>query len=302
MIQPQWPGLGPILSSLTLGRSPADGGGIAGSLPTAASDGVSPSWWRSTGVPTGGTGNSDPSATMWTMLQSIVGLLGQLVGAFTNGLAAASGAPPGMQPETPPGTGGPQQRFADVDISSTGDPHLAETGTRRTANGAQAVDEHFDSMTSHDDLVSSRAIEGGYQVSTAVTQPAANGVTWNESATVRTNFDQDSVTMRRDGTFSIIDGDQFIDLGKGETATLSGGETVTENADGSLVVAAAGQHGGTMTTTLRATGNGVDVTTHAHELAVGGDVVQHGRHVHHGAHPHQPVAMPVTGPVEMPTP
>jgi hypothetical protein len=298
MIQPQWPGLGPILSSLTLGRSPAGGGGIAGSLPTAASDGVSPSWWRSTGLPTGNPGSTDPSATMWTLLQSIVGLLGQLVGAFTNGLAAASGTTP---PGTQPGTGGPQQRFADVDISSTGDPHLAETGTRRTADGSQAVDEHFDSMTSHDDLVSSRAIAGGYRVSTAVTQPAANGVTWNESATVRTNFDQDSVTMRRDGTFSIIDGDQFVDLGKGETATLSGGETVTENADGSLVVAAAGQHGGTMTTTLRATGNGVDVTTHAHELAVGGDVVEHGRHAHHGSrHPHQPVATPIAGPVETP--
>ena len=301
MIQPQWPGLGPILSSLTLGRSPGDGG-IAGSLPTAASDGVSSSWWRSTGVPAGGTGGADPSATMWTLLQSIVGLLGQLVGAFTNGLGSASGTTlPGTPPGTQPGIGGPQQRFADVDISSTGDPHLAETGTRQTAGGAQAVDEHFDSMTSHDDLVSSRAIAGGYQVSTAVTQAGANGVTWNESATVRTNFDQDSVTMRRDGSFSIIDGDQFVDLNKGESATLSGGETVTENADGSLVVAAAGQHGGTMTTTLRATGNGVDVTTHAHELAVGGDVVQHGRHAHHGGHhPQQPVATPVAGPVETP--
>jgi hypothetical protein len=302
MIQPQWPGLGPILSSLTLGRSPGDGG-IASSLPAAASDGVSSSWWRSTGVPAGGTGGTDPSATMWTLLQSIVGLLGQLVGAFTNGLGAATGTtPPGTPPGTQSGIGGPQQRFADVDISSTGDPHLAETGTRQTAGGTQAVDEHFDSMTSHDDLVSSRAIAGGYQVSTAVTQAGANGVTWNESATVRTNFDQDSVTMRRDGTFSIIDGDQFVDLNKGESATLSGGETVTENADGSLVVAAAGQHGGTMTTTLRATGNGVDVTTHAHELAVGGDVVEHGRHAHHGGHhPHQPVATPVTGPVEAPT-
>jgi hypothetical protein len=156
-------------------------------------------------------------------------------------------------------------------------------------------------MTSHDDLLSSREITGGYRVSTAVTQPAANGVTWNESATVRTNFDQDSVTMRRDGTFSIIDGDQFVDLNKGESATLSGGETVTENADGSLVVAAANQRGGTMSTTLRATGNGVDVTTHAHDLAVGGDVVQHARRAHHGGpHPHQPAATPVTGPVETP--
>jgi hypothetical protein len=295
MIQPQWPGLGPILSSLTLGRSPGDGG-IAGSAPTPASDGVSSSWWRSTAVPTGSTSSADPSATMWALLQSIVGLFGQLVGAFTNGLGAATGTPPGTQP----GTNGPQQRFADVDISSTGDPHLAETGTRQTAGGNQAVDERYDSMTSHDDLVSSRAIAGGYRVSTAVTQPGANGVTWNDSATVHTNFDQDSVTMRRDGTFSIADGNQSVALAKGQSVTLSGGETVTENADGSLVVAAANQRGGTMSTTLRATGNGVDVTTHAHELAVGGDVVQHGRRAHHGPHPHQPVATPLPVPLETP--
>jgi hypothetical protein len=305
MIQPQWPGLGPILSSLTLGRSPGDGG-IAGALPTAASDGVSSSWWRSTAVPTGGTGSADPSATMWTLLQSIVGLLGQLVGAFTNGLGTATGTgqpgtQPGAQPGTQPGTSGPQQRFADVDISSTGDPHLAETGTRQTPGGTQAVDQHYDSMTSHDDLVSSRSIAGGYRVSTAVTQPDANGVTWNDSATVHTNFGQDSVTMRRDGTFSIAQGNQSVALDKGQTVTLSDGETVTENADGSLVVAAANQQGGTMSTTLHATGNGVDVTTHAHDLAVGGDVVQHGRHAHHGGpHPHQPVATPVTAPVETP--
>jgi hypothetical protein len=135
-----------------------------------------------------------------------------------------------------------------------------------------------------------------------VTQPDANGVTWNDSATVHTNFNQDSVTMQRDGTFSVVEGNQSVALAKGQTVTLSGGETVTENADGSLVVAAANQRGGTMSTTLRAAANGVDVTTHAHEVPVGGDVVQHGRHAHHGGgHPPRPVATPVTPPVETPT-
>jgi len=238
---------------------------------------------------------------MWTLLQSIVGLLGQLFGAFTNGLGTPAGTTPGTQP--PPGTGGPQQRFADVDISSTGDPHLAETGTRETAAGTQNVDEHYDSMTAHDDLVSSRAIAGGYRVSTTVTQPSTNGVTYNDSATVHANFGSDSITMQRDGSFAITSGGQSVALAKGQTVTLSGGETVGENADGSVVVSASNQNGGSIATTLRASGNGVDVTTHAHELAVGGDVVQHGRHAHHGGHhPHQPVATPVTGPVETPTP
>ena len=56
---------------------------------------------------------------------------------------------------------------------------------------------------------------------------------------------------------------------------LSGGETVSENQDGSLVVSARSATGGTIATTLRATGAGVDVTTHAHAIAVGGDAISH---------------------------
>ena len=130
--------------------------------------------------------------------------------------------------------GGPQQRFQNVDVSSTGDPHIAETGTQEGRGGSHAVDVRWDSMTSHDDLVHSNQIDGGYRVSTAVTPPGANGITSNQSATVHTNFDQDSVTMNRDGSFAIFDDGQQVQLGKGESADLSGGETVTANQDGSL--------------------------------------------------------------------
>jgi hypothetical protein len=286
MIQPQWPGLGPFFSSLTLGRAPGDPG-IAGAAPASAADGVTSPWWRTTTVPGGATTPADPSASMLTLLQQILGLVGQLFGAFMNG-ANGYGA------QQPPAATGAQQRFADVDISSTGDPHVAETGTRRTPDGTQSVDEHYDSMTSHDDLVSARSIAGGYRVSTAVTQPGANGITWNDSATVHANAEQDTITMRRDGSFSIADSGRAVSLAKGQSVTLSGGETVTENTDGSLVVAAANGRGGTIATTLRANGNGIDVTTHAHDLAVGGDVVRHSRH---GGHrPHEPVATPVAQP------
>jgi hypothetical protein len=57
--------------------------------------------------------------------------------------------------------------------------------------------------------------------------------------------------------------------------TLAGGETVGENQDGSLTVRATNAAGGSIATTLRANGSGVDVTTHAHELSVGGDIVNH---------------------------
>jgi hypothetical protein len=66
-----------------------------------------------------------------------------------------------------------------------------------------------------------------------------------------------------------------VRLGKGESALLSGGETVSENQDGSLIVSARSATGGTIATTLRANGAGVDVTTHAHEIAVGGDAIEH---------------------------
>src|SRR5437660_462867 len=142
-------------------------------------------------------------------------------------------------------------------------------------------------MTSHDDLVHSNQIEGGYRVSTAVTAPDPNGVTSNDSATVHTNFDQDAITMHRDGSFAVFDDGDQVELGRGESATLSGGETVTANQDGSLTVNARGAHGGTIATTLRGTGGGVDVTTHAHELALGGDAIAHGAPKPPGA-PHPP--------------
>ncbi len=44
--------------------------------------------------------------------------------------------------------------------------------------------------------------------------------------------------MNRDGSFAVFDNGSEVRLGKGESATLSGGETVSENQDGSLLVSA----------------------------------------------------------------
>lgn len=142
-------------------------------------------------------------------------------------------------------------------------------------------------MTSHDDLVEANGVAGGYRVSTAVTQPDANGVTYNRAATVHAGGGFDCVTMQRDGSIAIVSGGEPIGIDKGASVTLAGGETVSENQDGSLVVSAADGSGGTISTTLRANGAGVDVTTHAHQLGIGGDVVEHGR-PHHGGHHRRP--------------
>ncbi|HEY6236853.1 MAG TPA: hypothetical protein VIW69_17260, partial [Candidatus Elarobacter sp.] len=241
-------------------------------------------WWMS-GTATGdgnGSGNGGALSSLFGganasngsiagILTGLVGLLQQLVGSFLT----QNQTQPQSQQQQPCAAAGQQQRFENVDVSSTGDPHLAAVGTREGPGGGAAVDAHWDSMTSQNDLVHSTQIDGGYRVSTAVTQPGANGVTWNQSASVHANFDQDAVTMNRDGSFGIFDNGSEVRLGKGESAKLSGGETVSENQDGSLLVSARSATGGTIATTLRSNGQGVDVTTHAHEIAVGGDAIAH---------------------------
>jgi hypothetical protein len=294
MMQTQWPGLAPGYDFSTLettGGGDGNAGAAGGFTRAQAPDGLTRPWWlsRASGDNadggTGGLGNlfgstNASSASIAGILTSLVTVLQQLVGSFLNQNQTHS---PSQQPCA---AAGRQQRFENVDVSSTGDPHLAAVGTREGPGGGGAIDTHWDSMTSQNDLVHSTQIDGGYRVSTAVTQPGANGVTWNQSATVHANFDQDAVTMNRDGSFAIFDNGSEVRLGKGESATLSGGETVSENQDGSLLVSARSATGGTIATTLRSNGQGVDVTTHAHELAVGGEAIAYAEPVptHRAAH------------------
>jgi hypothetical protein len=288
MMQTQWPGLAPGYDFSALETTLGDDGNLGAAGRFARSqppDGIARPWWASAtnaangatsstafGGLFGSTGSnaSGSNASIAGILTGLVSLLQQLVGSFLN----QSPTQPASQ-QQPCAAPGQQQRFENVDVSSTGDPHLAAVGTREGAGGGGAVDAHWDSMTSQNDLVHSTQIDGGYRVSTAVTQPGANGVTWNQSATVHANFDQDAVTMNADGSFAIYDNGSEVRLGKGESAALSGGETVSENQDGSLLVSARSATGGTISTTLRSNGQGVDVTTHAHEIAVGGDAIAH---------------------------
>ena len=298
MFQTQWPGLGSGFDLTSLDGAPSAGDPVRGAWPGAVpyggsppvpnADGVGRPWWCGTGTlngagaPFGGLfGATNTTGGIAGLLTGLVGMLQQLVGAY---LGQTQGVPPQQQPCDPSGNcavgggasgGGPQQRFADVDVSSTGDPHLAEVGTRA---GGGAVDQHYDDMGSHRDLVSSTQVAGGYRVSTTASQPGANGITYNASASIHANHGRDTVTMNRDGSYAISDDDGAITLAKGQTVTLSGGETVAANQDGSLTVTASNGRGGSIATTLRSTGQGVDVTTHGHQIALGGDVVHHDAH------------------------
>lgn len=159
--------------------------------------------------------------------------------------------------------------YENARASSTGDPHLAFDAT--TANG-QRADAKYDSMSSHDDLLHSRSIAGGYRVSTAVTAPQQNGVTYNQSATVTTDFGDTSVTLDKSGTATIVSNGRQLSIAAGQSIDLGNGETVTRNADGSLSVDDRTRRGGSIATTLRSNGQGVDVNVQAHDVALGGDL------------------------------
>ncbi len=286
-------------------------GAARGTTP-ASTDAIGRSWWScgtananggNLGALLGGSGGGGGSNSLFGVFSSIVSALQQLAGALMNGSNGPTqtatpqpwqgqpcqsqpwqGQPCQSQPwqgqTMTPGSqngvpGGPEQRFSDVNVTSTGDPHIAEVGTRAGRGGTTAVDSHWDSMTSHEDLVHTDQVEGGYRVSTKATQPNANGVTYNESASVHANFGQDDVTMNRDGSYRIFSDGRALTLGKGESATLSGGERVDVGQNGAITVSAA-NGAATISTTLTSTGNGVDVATHGHDVALGGDAIVHG--------------------------
>jgi hypothetical protein len=165
----------------------------------------------------------------------------------------------------------------DGTLSSTGDPHLAVTGTRLNAGGSTStVNSHFDSMTGHDDLFSTNTFGDGFNVATSVTQPNANGVTTNASATATMNGGADAVSMSLGGGLQVTSGGSAVALSAGQTVTLSGGEAVTENANGSVTIAEQNAAGSTLDTTFTNTGAGIDVTAQAHDVRLRGDLVTGG--------------------------
>jgi len=156
------------------------------------------------------------------------GPIGQLIQQLMALLQQVLGTLGGISQGQPP-----ENFYTDATASSTGDPHLAFNGTQ--ANG-QAQNAHFDSMSSHNDLVDSDSFAGGYQVATQVMTPNANGVTSNQSATVTTNYGATQVSLDRTGTASITENGQALAIAAGQTLDLGNGETVTKNNDGSLSV------------------------------------------------------------------
>ncbi|MDP9017986.1 MAG: hypothetical protein M3N19_06685 [Candidatus Eremiobacteraeota bacterium] len=192
----------------------------------------------------------------------IAGLINQLMGMLQSLMKTLGGQGTGAQP--------PETYYNDAAASSTGDPHIAFDGTKGDGNHQSA---RFDSMVSHADLVDSDSFNGGYQISTQVTAPSGNGATVNKSATLTTNDGQTQVTLDNAGKTSIFSNGEMIAIQAGQTLDLGAGQTVTKSNDGSLSMVNTSGLGGTMNTTFKSNGAGIDVTTSAHQVDLGGDIV-----------------------------
>lgn len=201
----------------------------------------------------------------YSMIVSMFGQIMQALQSLMQMLGGGAGAFPAAF-----GPGGPQTQYTNATLSSTGDPHLAFNGTGLNGNSATA---RYDSMTGHDDLFDSDSFSGGYQVSTQTTSPNAQGITMNKNATITSNYGQTKVGLDNAGNATITQNGLSIDITAGQTIDLGNGETVTKNSDGSLNVINSDGMGGTINTTLRANDGGVNVTSCAHNVDLGGDLV-----------------------------
>ena len=178
-----------------------------------------------------------------------------------------------------------EQYFTNANGGSNGDPHLS-------FNGAS-----WDNMGSQPDLLHSDSFPGGYQLSTQTTPPSANGITYNQSATVATNYGQNSITLDNSGNATISQDGNSYQLPVGESMDLENGTFVQRNQDGSLCITSNNGQGGQITTTMKQNGNGVDVNTTANNVDLGGALVngstggtrQPEGHVHPGGHRHHRV-------------
>lgn len=159
------------------------------------------------------------------------------------------------------GCGSNERFFTNATASSQGDPHLSFDGSRWT------------SMASQPNLLRSDSIPGGFQISTQVTPPNAQGVTWNQSATIALNNGATTIGLNSSGQASIANAGQPVSIAPGQTLQLGNGETVAYDPNGSLCVTVCNGAGGQITTTLAARGRGVNVDVTAHAVDLGGALV-----------------------------
>ena len=128
-------------------------------------------------------------------------------------------------------------------------------------------------MASQPDLLNSDSFAGGFQISTQATPPNGKGVTRNQSATVALNNGATTIGMNDEGRPSITSNGQQLSIARGQTLQLGDGESVTYEENGSLRVCAQNGSGGRIDTTLTPHKDGVNVDVTAHDVDLGGALV-----------------------------
>ena len=232
------------------------------------------------GTQGGGGGNSPLSS----LLQQLVGLVDSLLGALGGGGASnpyssggssgpyGVGGYPSVGPNYGNGAGQDNQHYySNATATSQGDPHLSFSGTN--GNGTQ-LGKTWDSMQSHPNLLMSDSFAGGYRIGSQVTPAAANGTTKNGLVTVTTDGGATTVGMDDGGNVGIFQNGQQVSITAGQTVSLGNGESVTDNSDGSLTINDTASNGGTITTTLSASDGGVNISTTANNVRLGGYIAQ----------------------------
>ncbi|HVN69244.1 MAG TPA: hypothetical protein VMU38_06325 [Candidatus Binatia bacterium] len=239
----------PLESSLTpnslaspAGNAESEGALVRGSTAAAAGDGISRF------APPA----SNDSGSLQGLFGPLMGVLQQLMQVLQSLMGYGCGN----------GSGSANERFfQNASGSSDGDPHLSFNGQK------------WNNMSSQPDLLDSDSFAGGFRLSTQVTQPNGKGVTWNQSATVALNNGATTVTMNNDGAASITSYGRQISIARGQTVQLGDGASATLDQNGSLVVTAQNGSGGRIEATLNPQGKGVNVDVTAHDVDLGGALV-----------------------------
>ncbi len=190
--------------------------------------------------------SSGQSGGLWGAIQGLLQQLSAMLSQFASGNAAGNPGVPG------------EQYYANANAASLGDPHLSFNGTA------------WDNMGNQPDLLHSDSFPGGFSLATQTTAPNAQGVAWNQRATISTNYGATSVSLDNAGTATVMQNGMPIEVQTGTPLNLGNGDTVMLGTDGSVQMTANNGLGGSITTTLRKNGNGVDVTCNASNVDLGG--------------------------------
>lgn len=220
------------------------------------------------------------------LMQQLLQMLQQLMGSLGASPYGNAGPCSPYQGNCSPSDN--EQFFRNASGGSDGDPHLSFNGAK------------WNSMVSQPDLLESNSIPGGFRLSTQVTQPNERGVTRNQSSTIALNDGATRITMNDNGQATIESNGKNVSICPGQTLQLGNGASVTCGENGNLSVDVRSAMGGQITTTLTAKNRGVDVDVSAHNVDLGGALVN-GEPLQPGPGP-QPPSGALPGPFPSPLP